>query len=113
VFWIADLMQERFLYVSPAFEHMWGRSRKALYESPETYFAAMHPQDKEHVRAVKAEKGRRGEANELEYRLLHDDGSVRWIRDRSFPIRNEAGEVYRMVGVAEDVTERRRIELTS
>lgn len=49
----------------------------------------------------------RGGETELEYRILRPDGSVRWILARSFPIRDEAGEFYRIAGVSEDITERK------
>ncbi len=39
------------------------------------------------------------------YRILRPDGSRRWIRDRAFPVRNESGRVYRVAGIAEDITE--------
>lgn len=45
-----------------------------------------------------------------EYRIVRPDGSMRWIWDRGFPIRNEKGEVYRLAGIAEDITERKRAE---
>lgn len=47
------------------------------------------------------------------YRIIRPDGSIRWIHDRGFPVRNDAGEVYRIAGVAEDITERKRAEAVS
>ena len=52
---------------------------------------------------------RTGEFNE-EFRITRPDGSIRWIYDRAFPIRDPKGEVYRLVGIAEDITERKRAE---
>jgi signal transduction histidine kinase/ActR/RegA family two-component response regulator len=45
-----------------------------------------------------------------EYRIVRPDGSIRWIRDRASPVRNLAGDVYRIVGVAEDITTRKKLE---
>jgi signal transduction histidine kinase/ActR/RegA family two-component response regulator len=45
-----------------------------------------------------------------EYRIIRTDGAVRWIHDRAFPVKNANGEVYRIVGVAEDITERKRTQ---
>jgi len=42
-----------------------------------------------------------------EYRIVRPDGSIRWIRDRAFPVRDGQGNVYRMSGIADDITERR------
>ena len=39
-----------------------------------------------------------------EYRIIRPDGSIRWIRDRAFPVKDEAGNVYRIAGLAEDIT---------
>jgi signal transduction histidine kinase len=41
---------------------------------------------------------------------VRPNGTVRWVRDRAFPIRNESGEVYRIAGITEDVTERKEME---
>src|SRR5690606_27483865 len=46
-----------------------------------------------------------------EYRLVFPDGSIRWVRDRAFPIRNKAGEVYRLAGIVEDITALKGAEL--
>ena len=43
------------------------------------------------------------------YRITRPDGTVRWVRDRAFPIRDAQGNVYRIVGTAEDVTEYRKL----
>jgi PAS domain S-box-containing protein len=56
------------------------------------------------------QKHRQGEPVAVEYRILREDGSSRWIRDRGFPITNEAGQVYRVAGVAEDITEQREAQ---
>ena len=44
-----------------------------------------------------------------EYRILHPDGQLRWIKDRAFPVQDAGGQIYRVVGIAEDITERRNI----
>jgi len=45
-----------------------------------------------------------------QYRLIHPDGSIRWVRDRAFPIRDAQGVVSRIVGLARDITEQRKME---
>ena len=111
VFWMVDHRSEekRMLYVSPAYERIWGRTCKSLYENPSSFLDAVHPEDRERVAANSRTLQAEGKYDEI-YRILRADGSMRWIRDRAFPIRNEAGEVYRIVGLAEDITERKQIE---
>jgi PAS domain S-box-containing protein len=109
VFWLTDPVKSQMLYVSQAYEKIWGRSCSSLYESPETWLDSVHPDDREMVRQAVITKQVLGEYNET-YRIKRPDGSFRWIHDRAFPIRNEAGEVYRIVGTAEDITEHRKLE---
>jgi PAS domain S-box-containing protein len=110
VFWMADPQFTEILYVSPAYERIWGRSCQSLYEQPRSFLDAVHPDDRERVRVSALEKHSRGEATDEEYRVVRPDGSVRWVRDRAFPVRDAAGRVYRMAGIADDVTEKRRAE---
>ncbi|MEW6298546.1 MAG: ATP-binding protein [Thermodesulfobacteriota bacterium] len=109
VFWMSVPGMSQLLYVSPAYEEIWGRTCESLRAEPRVWLETIHPEDREFARAA-LEKQRHGELTDAEYRIVRPDGAVRWIRDRSFPVRNAQGEVYRVVGVAEDVTERRRAE---
>jgi PAS domain S-box-containing protein len=110
VFWMSDTEKSRVLYVSPAYEVVWGRSCESLYEQPRSFLDAIHPEDREHVRVASLERQSRGEPGDVEYRIVRPDGSLRWIRDRSFPVKDWAGRVYRVAGIAEDITERRLAE---
>lgn len=110
VFWMFDPNPPRILYISPAYEQVWGRSCKSLYENPFSFLEAVHPEDRGELLAS-MEKQQNGEGTELAYRVIRPDGSIRWVRDRAFPIRNASGAVYRVAGVAEDITEHRRAEL--
>jgi PAS domain S-box-containing protein len=110
VFWMSDPHKNEVLYVSPAYEEIWGRSCGSLYERPMSFFEAIHPEDQARVRAASLERQGRGEPSDVEYRVVRPDGSVRRVRDRSFPVRDAAGTVYRVVGIAEDVTERKQSE---
>ncbi len=109
VFWLSDPKKARMIYVSPAYEQIWGRTCKSLYEQPRSFLDAILPEDREGVMAS-FEKQARGEAIDVEYRIVRPDGSVRWMRSRGFPVRDESGEVYRVAGIAEDITERKRVE---
>ncbi|NET58268.1 MAG: PAS domain S-box protein [Symploca sp. SIO2E6] len=108
VFWMRDPEQQHVIYVSPAYETIWGRPCTQLYTSPQSFVDAIHPAHREEVLAA-FPKQVRGEYDQ-EYRIVGAYGEIRWIRDRAFPIYNQAGEVYRVAGIAEDITERKQSE---
>jgi two-component system, cell cycle sensor histidine kinase and response regulator CckA len=107
-FWISTPDKSRMLYVSPAFKEIWGIAPDILYEDPLRWLESVEPEDREGVDAVLPKQAR--ERCEFQYRIRRPDGEVRWIWDRSFPIRNGEGEVVRVVGVAEDITNRITLE---
>ena len=73
-----------------------------------SWIEAIHPDDKERVLDIFENHGK--EELYFEFRLVRPDGSIRWITNRRTPVRNEAGEIYRLVGIAEDITERKLLE---
>jgi two-component system sensor histidine kinase UhpB len=102
VFWMYDL-EKGLLYASPAYERVWGKTRESLYRDPDSYIADIHPEDVALARLAQSEH-RAGRETDVEYRLLRPDGSLRWVRDRGFPIFGPEKRIQRVVGVAEDVT---------
>jgi PAS domain S-box-containing protein len=109
VFWMTDPEKTRMLYVSPAYEEIWGRSCESLYQSPRAWLDAIHPEDRGRVLEAARTRQRTGEYHE-EYRIVRPDGSLRWILDRGFPVLDSTGAVYRVAGLAEDVTARKQME---
>ena len=111
VFWMRSAEEHRMLYVSPAYERVWGRSIASLYQQPGSFIDAVHPADRERVLAkVLQERLARPEELDIEYRIVRPDGSIRWIRDRGFPIRSAPGKPARIAGIAEDITSRNAVE---
>lgn len=108
VLWMTDLEQDQAIYVSPAYEVIWGRASAQLRTEPLAWFDAVHPDDRAHVRAV-IDVQWRG-TYETEYRIVRPNGEVRWIWARAFPIHNHHGQVYRVAGIAKDITERKQAE---
>ncbi len=106
VFWIVTPDNHQMIYVSPAFESIWGRSCRQLYADPTLWLNALHEEDVGRVQQALETKQSLGTFDE-EYRIVRSDGAVRWIRDRAFPICDSHGEVVRIVGVARDITEQR------
>ena len=110
VFWLMSSDLNKIIYVSPAYERLWGRSIDSLYASPHSWLDAVHPDDRDRVREEWRQAIAAEQEFECEYRLLRSDGAIRWIFDRGFPVRDSSGKMYRMAGLAEDVTERRLAE---
>ncbi|MHC4415141.1 MAG: PAS domain S-box protein [Planctomycetota bacterium] len=104
VFWITSGDGREMIYISPAYEEIWGRTCQSLYDRPKNWSEAIHDEDRQ--RAAGAFFGGAAKSGyDEEYRVVRPDGSIRWIRDRGFPIVDDAGEVHRIAGIAEDITE--------
>lgn len=106
VFWLTTADFTQTLYISPAFEKIWGLTRQRLVADQQAFFAAIHPEDRPRVSEVMAQNPERG--FQLEYRVTAPDGAVRWVCDRGFPIMDATGRVFRIARIIEDVTERKR-----
>jgi two-component system sensor histidine kinase/response regulator len=109
VFWLQEGGWERLLYISPAYEQIWGRTCQSMYELPRSWINSVHPEDRDVVFAH-FEQQSRGVSTETDFRITRPDGSMRWVRCRAFPLRNRAGDVLRVAGLVEDITERREFE---
>jgi len=109
VFWIRDPRKNQMIYVSPAYQSICGRTTESACVSPLAWLESVHPDDRERVLSAAISCQVDGSYEE-EYRIQRPDGEVRWVRDQAFPIRGEAGQVSRIVGIAEDITERRAAE---
>ena len=109
VFWMTDPVSRRVVYVSPAFEKVWGRTAASIYEVPRIWLEAIHPEDREVVTHAHEMKYATGDFAEV-YRIVRPDGAVRWIRDRAFPVRGPNRDILHFVGTAEDITDQRHLE---
>ncbi len=108
VFWISNADGLSKSYVSPGYEEIWGRTCLSLQRQPASWLEAVHEED--HARISEAlVKQAWGEFDE-EYRVVRPDQSIRWVRDRAFPVRDQTGQVYRIVGIAEDITKHKETE---
>jgi PAS domain S-box-containing protein len=97
------------IYVSPAYERIWGRSCKSLYENPDSFMNSVYDEDKSLVFNEFENYQKMGSFN-LEYRIVQPSGEIRWVHARSFPVKNEEGEIIRHTGLAVDITERKKLE---
>jgi len=108
VFWLTDWLEQRVIYVSPAYERVWGRPATRLNDDPLDWLHAVHPDDRE--RAEDAYYPAAVTAYDQVLRVNHSTGSTRWVRVRAFPIHDPNGRVYRMAGYTEDITEFKQAE---
>ena len=112
VFWLGTPDWGQVLYISPAYESLWGRSRESLYEEPRAWLDAVVEEDRQaiidKINTILADPTTPAEFPE--YRILRPDGSVRWVLARAFPIRDADGQIYRIAGIAQDITGRKRAQ---
>lgn len=108
VFWISAPDGRAKQYVSPGYEEVWGRTCASLQRNPSSWIQAIHPEDRGRISDALIRQG--WNEYDEEYRVERPDGSIRWIHDRAFPVRDQAGKVERVVGIAEDITKQKKAE---
>src|SRR5712692_1904599 len=86
-----------------------GRSCQSLKDDPTSYEEAIHPEDRPHVLAKLDEATRTGQFDER-FRVVWPNGEVRWVSVRGFPVRNQDGNICRLVGTAQDITAQKQAE---
>ncbi|HET7315381.1 sensor histidine kinase [Salinisphaera sp.] len=104
VFWMTNPLGDELIYISPAYEHIWGQPCASLHEDPGRRLAWVHDDDRERVLTAFKRDAAEGDYDEV-FRINRPDGGIRWIRDRAFPVRDDSGEVYRLAGFAIDLTD--------
>ncbi|PTB87494.1 hypothetical protein C9975_01245 [Thalassospira xiamenensis] len=111
VFWIASPDRAQMLYVSPAYDVIWGRSREELYHNPLAWADAILP---EYRNTFPVEVENIVENPHIaQYQIKRPDQSIRWIEDRSFIMYDNQGVMQRILGVARDITRQKAAELAS
>ncbi|HAH47094.1 PAS domain S-box protein [Gimesia sp.] len=109
VFWLSVPSTSEILYISPSFERIWGYPCHELYENPNLWLETIHPDDLPRIQQVIQNEALTG--YNVEYRIIRPDESIHWISDKAFPIRDQQGNVFRVAGVAQDITERKEANI--
>lgn len=109
IFWMLDARTKHVLYVTEAYETITGRSCASLRDNPTSYQEMFHPEDRVRVLTRLEEATQSGVFDE-EFRIVRADHAVRWISVRGFPVRDLAGAVLRLVGIAQDISARKSAE---
>ena len=110
IFWMSSVDMKEILYISPAYYEIVQRTCASLYQQPESWLEAIHPLDLEYVSAAIENQMRANSSYNVEYRIIRLDGTIRWLWARTFPVRNPQGAIYRLAGIAEDITQRKQTE---
>ncbi|MGG6239439.1 PAS domain S-box protein [Nodosilinea sp. AN01ver1] len=108
-FFVFDALALCYEYVNPAYAAITGADL-ATIDDQQHWLTRVHPDDRDRIAAL-AVRELQGEAIDCEYRFLHPDGDLRWLRCQGFPLTDEQGVVLRIVGILDDITERKRTEL--
>ncbi|NNL66446.1 MAG: PAS domain S-box protein [Myxococcales bacterium] len=109
IFWLVDWKSGRVIYQTPAIERLWGDDPVESADAPFVWVTRVHPEDRPLLQQG-VERLRSEGRFEATYRIVRPDGELRWVRSRGFAIHDAHGEIERLAGLAEDVTDRRRLE---
>ncbi|MGM0679514.1 MAG: MASE1 domain-containing protein, partial [Pseudomonadota bacterium] len=109
VFWLVDVNEERMVYVSPSCLDVWGREPDVFYAEPHLWHESIYTEDQSKVFS-EYENFKRGGKFEIQYRIVRPDNTFRWIQDKGFPVYDEFGKIYRLAGIAEDITEKKQAD---
>ena len=105
VFWMTTPLGDELIYISPAYEAIWGQTCQSLYDEPGRRLAWVHEADREQVLKAFKRDARSGRYDKT-FRIDRPDGEIRWIRDRAWPVYDDTGQLYRLAGFANDITTR-------
>jgi PAS domain S-box-containing protein len=106
-FFLVSADYRQMLYVSPAFESIWGLPLETVYADPLSWLSSLCPEDRPHIEATISRADR--EPTSTEYRIRRADGVERWVRVDTLPVREADGPTRQIAGIAEDVTEQRTV----
>lgn len=109
VFWLRDLDSNQMLYVSPAYEQIWGTPVTGLMRNSRQFLDAVHPEDWARVQTAVVQQQESNLFDEI-FRIIRPDKTIRWIHARTFPVRDSLGVMYRVAGLATDITYQKKSE---
>lgn len=110
IVWLWDAKTYQMLYISPQYERVFVRSCQSVYDDPNSFVESIHRDDKEWVMERQMALIQNEVEFDVEYRIVRPNDEVRWIHARTLPVKNDAGEVIRYAGIAEDITDRKHAD---
>lgn len=118
VYWLSSPKGHKVQYVNPSYERIWGKPRQELYQHPELWVSARHPDDEVNCsptnpeRLLSALKAGSDACYHEHYRIVRPDGEIRWIIERGFPVLDTKGRCIAVMGIASDATERVNVRMS-
>ncbi|NDJ15796.1 PAS domain S-box protein [Myxacorys almedinensis] len=110
IFWMYDLEEQKLIYISPVCQQVIGYENERCYDKPlDFWLGHVRQNDLPHVMKV-SRQAVRGKPAEVIFRFVKPDGAERWLLARAFPVRNAQGRIYRIAGIAEDISDRKEQE---
>ncbi|MBX0297934.1 PAS domain-containing protein, partial [Haloarcula nitratireducens] len=110
VIWISNPKKDEVEFVSDSYEDVWGRSPEILRTDATSFVDAIHPADRDRVQDALEAQQANPDAYEETYRIIQPDGETRWIHDQASGIYDDNGTLRTIVGIASDITERKKRE---
>lgn len=111
-FWILDLDPRRVTYVNRAFTHLSGLEADEVYRNPGPRIDVVHEDDRQAVKLAFEEwlQGKPSAGLEIDYRIVRPDGKMCWIHDHGVKLQDGNGQTFRIIGISEDITDRKLVE---
>ena len=106
VFWMSTCGVGKMVYVSPAYETLWQRSRESLYHSPISFTEIIHPDDRDKYLDIIEKNHNLKKPYECDFRIIRNDGEIRWIHEKGFPTYSSLEKTDLMTGICTDITAR-------
>jgi two-component system sensor histidine kinase/response regulator len=109
VFWLRD--EDKIIYINSTFEKVWGRNRDEVFQNPRILKEWVYPEDQDQFVAWITFPLFENQNFYVEkYRIVKPDGEIRWIWSRMFPVYNDKHQLYRLAGIASDITDQKLVE---
>jgi PAS domain S-box-containing protein len=106
---VKDTAQNRYLFVSPTYARIYGQPVEEAYQNADLFLESVHPDDQSTV-AQAIEDQLLGQPTNLEYRVLFPDGHIQWVHSRAVPVVDHDGEIRRVIGIVQEITDRKNAE---
>lgn len=108
VIWMWNPHSNQMEYVNSAFEDLWEIKISDFKNDSSLFYRYMHPDDIAHVKAQF--QLAKVSPMEVEYRIVTESGKIKYVLDKSFPIKDQSGQVTTVIGIASDQSERIRLQ---
>lgn len=108
-FFIYETESAKYSYINPAYESILGISMESVGRGMLHWLNKIYPEDRYRIEES-LRRERQGENFNEEYRFLRTNEEISWLRSQAYPIRNQTGNIIRIVGIVEDITEQKQLE---